>query len=718
MKSVFLLHLASQLCLVTVSAANPAESDIVGSLVPVDSPEVRLVPPLPPVVTAPPYEVELTAGGGFIVKVKGTTYRIESSYSYPHGGENRLLAGASNEEGEESWKVKTRKLDESNYLVEAAGKYYSITRLIEIKPTCLVIKDTIRNLSDDIVGIILSNHVNAGDSMDVKVRLMNNLTVFVHTKDNGVGLIALDDLYQLQQRHRFSDGLAALCTEHFGLDKGASYTVEWAVYPTATSDYYDFINQVRMDEGLTRRVEGSFAFVPRRTPPAKKFMELLNLKYTSIGCLGNPPDDPTVSLEGIEFVQYPQECALLKETFAETRRMYPDVKVMFHVAHGLYACNNPEELFPDSRAIDVNGNQIHYGPNTMDYYGKYFSEERVNEGWRWWIFYPTMENSFGKAMLEAMRYMVDELGATGIWADGFISGYVPDGYSYDCWDGHSVTIDPETKLVTRKKTCVPWVALPVLKEVIHIIDAGGGVTITNGQPGSRSLWKENMIASCEGSEKALMALHLGRAPCSLSSEADSVCATYRDILTKLEYGSLYFWYRYKMDHKTLVEHMYPITIQSIHAGVIRGEERIITRKSGIYGWHGDPSLHIVYLYDACGVLSQSNFLTTVDDTGVRTDLRLGKDQSAALVKIPITLTASRPVNVNVYQYDVKAILMALNGQGEIEICVETGDFTVESGVSYRVTSDKVQHVVATDEGTLLVQLTLDGPVTLQIEKAQ
>jgi hypothetical protein len=175
MKSIFLLHLASQLCLVNVSAANPAEPDLVGSLALVDSPEVRLVPPLPPAVTVPPYEVELADGGGLIVKVKDISYQIESSYSYPHGGENRLLASAMDEEGEDTWKVETGKLDENKYQVIATAKYYSITRLIEMKPTCIVVKDMIRNLSGDIVGIILSNHVNTQSSKDVEVKLMNSL---------------------------------------------------------------------------------------------------------------------------------------------------------------------------------------------------------------------------------------------------------------------------------------------------------------------------------------------------------------------------------------------------------------------------------------------------------------------------------------------------------------------------------------------------------------
>ena len=60
-----------------------------------------------------------------------------------------------------------------------------------------------------------------------------------------------------------------------------------------------------------------------------------------------------------------------------------------------------------------------------------------------------------------------------------------------------------------------------------------------------------------------------------------------------------------MDHKTLVEHMYPIKIESIHAGTIRGRDRIVTKNSGVYGWPGDRRLHVVYRYDARGYLGGS-----------------------------------------------------------------------------------------------------------------
>ena len=87
-------------------------------------------------------------------------------------------------------------------------------------------------------------------------------------------------------------------------------------------------------------------------------------------------------------------------------------------------------------------------------------------------------------MLDAMAMMMDEVGCTGLWADGYISGYVRDLYSYDRWDGHSVDIDPESKRVVRCSNLVPHTALPVSRRTIRLITERGGVLITNGRPRS------------------------------------------------------------------------------------------------------------------------------------------------------------------------------------------------------------------------------------------
>ena len=697
----------------------------------VPSPKERVVPTLPALVTPPPYKLRVTKGGGFTVSVKGRTYRIESSYSYPHGGYNRLVTGPPDTKGERSWKVSSRKLDAGTYRVTASGEYYSITRLLELQPSRVVVRDTIRNTSDDVVGIILSNHVNTRGAKDIEVKMMNKFTAFVHGKDNGVGTIALDDLYQIQEQHRFADGLAELRTDDFGLDKGASYTVEWAVYPTATPDYYDFINQVRKDEGINGRVDGTLVSVGaghKASMPTREIIDLYNARYLSVGTpwypVDAPKDAPRVSIEGIEFMEYRKECAHIRKLFEDVKRAYPDVKVMLHVAHGLYCCNKPKELFPDSRIIGATGRQAHWGPNALSYYGRYWSKEMFDDNWRWWLFYPTPENSFGKALINAMEYMVDELGATAMWGDGFVSGYAysggnSGGYSYDRWDGHSVDIDHKTKLVTRKKTCVPWVSLPVLKKVVRIIGAKGGVMLTNEgphYPPPRSLWKENMIASCEGSPGAVIALHLGRTVSPLGSHGatknERDC--YRDLLAKLDLGALYFAFCHEVSHKSIVEHMYPITFESIHAGIVRGKERIVTKKPGVYGWPGDRALHIVYLYDARGALRRSNFLTTVDDSSVRTEVELSKDQSAVIVRLPVTLTASNPVNLSVRQYDINAIRLVLNGKGKAQLRVGNGDFPVKPGAAYLVKADTVRYVTADKHRTLSFSANAKGPLEIRI----
>ena len=691
----------------------------------VPSPREHVVPALPLPATPPGYDLTLADGGGFTVTVGARAYRVESSYSYPHGGENSLVAARPDRKGERSWKVKAKKLDDKTWQVTASGKHYRLMRRISRERTRILIQDTLSNKSKDVIGIILSNHINTRGMADAEVTSMNNPTLFVGTKESGVGLIALDDLYQLQMRTLSADGLSAVRDEHFGLDRDASYTIEWAVYPTATNDYYDFINQVRKDEGLHGYVAGTMGGMSRRKPLPKETVDRKNVAYARMGCLGKPPDDPTVSLEGFEFVEYPIECKLIKKTFAENKVLYPKMLVMFHVAHSLYACNNPKERFPDSRALYADGRQVHYGPNTLAYYGKYFSKERFEEGWRWWIFYPTMENSFGKAMIKGMEYMLDDMGATAMWADGFISGYVRGGYSYDRWDGHSVDIDPKTKLVTRKKTCVPWVALPVLKKVVRMIAAKGGVTFTNGHPGPRSMWKEAMITCCEsggGDQRPLGALHLGRTltplgnPYAIKNARD----IYRDILAKLDYGALYNWYgdRGYMKRKTIIEQMYPITFDSIHPGTVRGRERIVTKKSGIYGWPGDRALHKVYAYDARGALMQHNFMTTVDASSVRTEVTLEKDQSAVVVRIPVTLAAPAPVSVNIRRYDKRAVQLVVNGKGTLRIRATKEDLPLRPAMDYRVHADGNPVAIAQHEKDIIFTIELDGETEVTIRTTE
>ncbi len=690
-----------------------------------------LSPPKPPVE----YELDLAAGGGFSVGINGRMYPVQSSYSFPHGGENRLtVENAADRKGEPAWRVHTRKLDDANYQVTAGGEYYSIDRRIARKASHILIRDKITNNSSDVLGIILSNHVDTRGQPVSSVEMPKNFTFYISADDHGLGVMGLDDVYQLQQDTWYRGGVAAMVTDKFGLDRGASYTVEWAVYPTATGDYFEFVNALRKVEGINRTVEGAFGLVgdgeglvtaeTRRIPTSPKEVQAEGLKYVSFFYLIAPADDPGMSLEGIEFTEYPKESALLKKTIAETHRLNPGIKVMFHIAHGLYATNKPETIFPDSRVIDAKGNQVMYGPNSASYYCRYFSRERFDQGHRWWIFYPTMENSFGKAMLDAIDYMLDEIGTSGMYADGFVSGYAR-GYTYNTWDGHSVEIDPATRIVKRKMANVTLLALPVLKAVARKVAAKGGIVITNGQPGPRSLWKENYFTTCEtsgGDRFPISRLHVGPTvtafgdPRRINSRRD----LYRDILAKLDWGALYFYYGdkdYAVNERMLVRHMYPFTLEELHAGWTKGKERIITRKPGVYGWHGDRHLHKVYRSDARGILVPNEDFSTAAAEGVRTELRLAEWESAVVERIPVRLLTASPVNVLVKGYNSNGFRVLLNGKGSVRVILANGDFRVEDGKNYLVAQEPSTPVRVLAERTLVVPLELDGETLVRISPA-
>lgn len=697
------------------------------------APQQAVVPGLPPDKVPIEYQFRLGPGGGFVVTVKDQSYPVGSSYSFPHGGENRLAAGKDRgQEGEPQWQVASRRLDQTHYEVTAGGKYYSIHRRITLYPNRILVDDAVTNHSPEILGIILGNSVDTTGKPVASVEMADNFTLFISGPDHGLGLVALDDVYQLQQRTWYRGRMAAMSTDRFGLDRGASYTIQWAVYPTGTGDLYDFINAFRQVEGLNRTVEGAFCLVGdgeglvgpehRRRAPRPAVVAAKGAKYVSFFYLIAPADDPGMSLEGIEFTQYPKESALLKSTIAETHRLNPGVKAMFHVAHGLYATNQPQKLFPDSRVIDSAGNQVLYGSNSASYYCRYFSRERFDQGHRWWIFYPTPDNSFGKALLEATDYMLDYIGTSGMYADGFVSGYAGSGYTYDTWDGHSVEIDPATKTVKRKMGNVTYMALPVLKAVAGKVAARGGVVITNGRPGPRSLWKQNYITTCEtsgGDQLPICRLYVGPAvtafgdPRRIKTRRD----LYHDVLAKLDWGALYFYYGdkdFSVQEEMLVRHMYPFTLEELHAGWIKGKQRIITRVPGVYGWRGRKQLHRVYRSDARGGLVPNTDFSTADACEVRTELKLAKLESAVVESIPAVLETTHPVNVLVGQYDAGGLELRLHGKGKVRLALTTGEFPIQPGKTYVVSCGTPNTVKADADRTLAAEVDLDGETTLTI----
>jgi len=660
------------------------------------APSPRAVPiePIPASPPPLPYGVGVTEGGAMLITIRGQTFSVESRFSFPHGGYNAFACSDPTEgEGEAGWHVAHDHPTASTWEVDAAGAYYRISRRVRTESGRIVVSDTISNLSPDPVGIIIRHRLATGGSRFPRAFLAGGEatspvsdcalktcpTILASDTHLGLALVPLDDVFIVQSRGAFDGEGIELASNEFALDAGASYTLEWAVYVNATGDYYDLINAVRRDEGRNGvTVEGALSCLPetqrRRDAslvPGPEYFAARSVRYATVSCLSWCADDPTISIEGIEFVEYPKERALIRAMMTALAERQPEVYGMFHVAQQLYATNRPNALFPDSRVIDADGNHAVY---PYDYAaGTYFSPERYGDNWRWWIYYPTLDNSFGKALLESVDVMMDDLGCRGVFVDGFSWGYGGE-YTYDRWDGHTAEIDADTKTIVRKKGSVILLTQDAMLAYCRKVWAKNGVVIANNFTPTRTMSALPLIVDKEISEGPYV--HLAPTPIAMGnpgairSEQD----VYRDVLCKLRAGNLYFYYGEPatLTYESVPKRMYPITVQEIHAGYIKGAERLITLHSGVYGWQASRDLHLAYRYDARGHAVPAGFVTAVDATSVRTRIDLGEDETAILVRIPVTVRCAAPIHVIVESYDERGVQMSLNGEGTVEAIAPDG----------------------------------------------
>ena len=89
-----------------------------------------------------------------------------------------------------------------------------------------------------------------------------NPSVFVRGRAAGLGAVAVDDWMRRQLR-MYKAGSSAFFGNHmFGVPAHGSANYTWAVFPTPSTDYYDFINLARRGTVPAYRVDGAGSMVP------------------------------------------------------------------------------------------------------------------------------------------------------------------------------------------------------------------------------------------------------------------------------------------------------------------------------------------------------------------------------------------------------------------------------------------------------------------------
>ncbi|OYD17595.1 hypothetical protein CH333_00260 [candidate division WOR-3 bacterium JGI_Cruoil_03_44_89] len=651
------------------------------------------------------YNFILTDFGGFEVTVNDFVVSFEQKISYP-GGWNCLTIGEPKGE-EKDWSVSIKKINEKKFTVTAFGRYYKIVRTIALLDNRICVADRIENRRKDILGCIITNLANP-KAKPVSVRLSGNPadsfseilccaenpTIFFGFDECGMGLVIEDDIYRLQSKISYGNGVAELKTDQFGLGKDSSYTLCWSIYPLNSNDYYDFVNQLRTDWDVNLKIDGPFNFLSAKTVESMSETQLANLLNSqSIKIIAlSPWLNYYETVDGLTKEEF---CILMQKAIDKIHKVNPDIKVIGKIHPAMVSLNTQDVPYKDSRTITKNGKHIF-----SEYYSKIFFKERFNNGWRIYYYYPMTGNSFLKKLQDEVDFCMDSIGTDGIYFDEFSFAFRrdPARYTYDRWDGHTVEIDTITHTVKRKMSDLGFITQDACQKLVDRVISKGGICVANTAPATSTMQKLDVFrfvetslpeTYCRNCPKAHLTtpIGLGYPRYKLPVEMRTDKQIMEDIKAKLDQGLLYYYYGSWNDSKNILNTLFPITPLELHAGFIIGDNKIITNKSGRFGWQ-DNNIGRVWICDKSGNLFYDKSITFLDTDSINIEIALPRNGIALVEKLPVSLEHNCiPVRILLEEYSNDEITFNLLEGSASKIIIEDERFRIENGKEYSILID-------------------------------
>ncbi len=572
------------------------------------------------------YRGEVLPGGGFTLTVGDVAIPVHTVFSVPGGGSLELSA--------------------TTLVCDA----YRVERRVDFTPRRVEVRDTITNRSaTEPVGIAWRNRAELPGDLPVRLAgspdaardryiSYGNPSVFaVLPNGKGLGLIVEDAVSRYQTYLYAAPGENSdSVTAGFGSDMlfippGASYTLEWAVYPVDGPDYYDFVNLVRADWGANYTVDGPWRWqsYPLQDMSVEKLRELFTrhgVKYYICEDWAewtpNARGTQRVAL-GTEVLDdyWSERHDALKAFTAKLREAVPELKFLLYYNSMRESRDDTRERFPGCLRTDEWGN---------DFSSVWQTVGDVNANY---LMVPTVENTFGRAMLETARCYLDELGYDGIYWDE-AEGIWFNQILTTCneYDGHSALLDPATSAIRREVGIMPLLSRDFINAVTDLTTERGKLMLQNGPTGSADTLARRVPRMTEVQHNDYYAYegHLQPPLGYMCWNNDG----WPDMLRVLKLGIIPAVFINTPEEIDLWAHLFPFTPIEIHAGYLLGEERVIATHSGSYGWHGSRDLGRVWHFNAQGSLSGRDFPTTVT-TEAKTEVELGELEAVVIERLPM-----------------------------------------------------------------------------------
>ncbi|MDD4871148.1 MAG: hypothetical protein PHR77_11370 [Kiritimatiellae bacterium] len=520
----------------------------------------------------------------------------------------------------------------------ADPKAFCVKRKVRSLAECVEVTDTIENLTDNDIGLMIHHRVPLADRKIDSLHLCGwpktmkegsqhqamHPSVFVTGDAGSFALLARDDVFRVHCRSALEGGVASINDERFGLAPHASYTMRWNIFPVPSREYWDFINAARRTLDVNFTLDGPMGFIgtPRASAPVltdvelKAFADNRSLRYVS-GGIPYTEKPKYRYLHGSGYLEAGSWAERTKELLQRLAQLRPGLIPVTYFHEFISTETDSPEKYRDARVIRSDGTQGNYPyhyPLPM--------------------FCPTLDNSYGRTLPGFFDWARRAVGVQGIYwdeMDGSSETYTYDGR----WDGHTVVMDPKTLKILHKPAMITLLSQEWrIKQAKAILRWGS--LIANGQPQTDSMMRVHFVRFVEtGDINHLINAQL-YTPVGLGdhlterNEKDIA----RQIRAHLRFGCLYYYYggHIKTIYPQLTSRMYPFTPIELHPGVLIGKERILTARSGTFGW-GDRSKHEVHVFDNTGrEVPDFKIETTRRNGATLTELSLTNGWSAAIVR--------------------------------------------------------------------------------------
>lgn len=583
-----------------------------------------------------PVTASISDGGSLRVSVEGSVFDIRSRTSEPHGAWRETDAAA--------WRpVRLNEVAEAQW----QGTAVRITRRVTVREDHVHVADTIANTTGELVGVIYQNRMGLTGPAKPRILLGGRPACSPEGSENpahpstialwddlAIGLFAEDDVFRVHVRCFADEQTMSLSDPRLGIAPGESHTLEWSVYAVPRGDYWDVINAVRRNWGCNIPVPGPGLFDHSTDGGMSRdqFDDMVRSRGLKLAFTGQTAfigreietygGEHKVDLA--EGTAIPLATAWGTRTRQWIRKLHavdPRVTTLVYLHPAICTEPDAETKYADCRLLDREGRHV-----TSPY--RYPVHEYL----------ATSDNAYGRALSETVQWILRELAADGIYMDEISRGSVPQ-YAYQAqWDGCTVEIDQQTHALAGTISSVVLLGQSWKTELVRLLRDKGKLLVGNSPCYTRTMldWRMPMFTEM-GSYSFLRDMHLST-PWGLANHDNANDDRTRSTMVRkaLEHGctvNVYSWGD-RPEGLHYMHVMYPITPREIRPGMILGRERIVTTRSGRYGWPDrPPGDTVAYVFDGDGKPVAAPLAKTVRQAGgILTELRMPSDHFAVLVR--------------------------------------------------------------------------------------